>query len=113
MHMNGRVIFSQAVRSLEDCCQKSLAQIGLHPEEVDLVIPHQANMRIIKAVARRMNMPQDKFLVNLDSFGNTSSASIPIALDEAVRSGQVQDGMTLLTCGLGAGLTWGAVVIRW
>ncbi len=113
MNMNGRVIFSQAVRSLVDACESVLRKAGLTAKDVDLVIPHQANVRIIEAVARRMRLPIDRFLVNLDKYGNTSSASIPIALDEAVRGGIVKEGMVLLQCGLGAGLTWGAAVMRW
>jgi len=113
LRMNGKVIFSQAVRNLSDACFKAMDEIELPPEGVDIVIPHQANLRIIDAVARRMKIPREKFYVNLDRYGNTSSASIPIALDEAVRTGLVKDGTTVLHCGLGAGLTWGAVVVRW
>jgi 3-oxoacyl-[acyl-carrier-protein] synthase-3 len=113
MHMNGRVIFSQAVRNLSDACEKALAKAGLAAGDVDLVIPHQANLRILEAAAKRMRIPQERFVVNLDEYGNTSSASIPIALDEAVRAGRIHEGMLLLHCGLGAGLTWGSVVVRW
>ena len=113
LRMNGKVIFSHAVRNLSEACERSLEKIGLSADDVDLVIPHQANLRIIDAVARRMRIPHDKFVINLDRYGNTSSASIPIALDEAVRDGRIQEGMTLLHCGLGAGLTWGGVVVRW
>ena len=113
MHMNGRVIFSQAVRNLSDACLRAMEKVELPPDQVDLVIPHQANLRIIEAVSRRLRISPDKFVVNLDRYGNTSSASIPIALDEAVRSGRVREGQTILHCGLGAGLTWGAVVVRW
>ncbi len=113
MYMNGRVIFSQAVRNLSDACEVALEKAGLNADDVDLVIPHQANLRIIDAVARRTRIPQDKFVINLDRYGNTSSASIPIALDEAVRTGRVEEGMLLLHCGLGSGLTWGAVAVRW
>jgi 3-oxoacyl-[acyl-carrier-protein] synthase-3 len=113
LRMNGRVIFSQAVRNLSDSCLQAMAKVGLEADDIDLVIPHQANLRIIDAVARRLRVPEEKFHVNLDKYGNTSSASIPIALDEVVREGIVKEGMTLLHCGLGAGLTWGAVVVRW
>jgi 3-oxoacyl-[acyl-carrier-protein] synthase-3 len=113
LRMNGKVIFSQAVRNLSDACFKAMEQVQLTADDIDLVIPHQANLRIIDAVARRMKIPKDKFMTNLDRFGNTSSASIPIALDEAVRTGLVTEGTTLLHCGLGAGLTWGGVVVRW
>jgi 3-oxoacyl-[acyl-carrier-protein] synthase-3 len=110
--MNGRVIFSQAVRHLSESCQAVMDKAGLSPGDVDLVIPHQANLRIIDAVARRLRLPRDKFLVNIEKYGNTSAASIPIALDEAVRGGRVSTGATVLMCGLGAGLTWGAAVAR-
>jgi 3-oxoacyl-[acyl-carrier-protein] synthase-3 len=113
LRMNGKVVFSQAVRNLSDACLHAMQKIGLTADGIDLVIPHQANLRIIDAVARRLRISKDKFVVNLDRFGNTSSASIPIALDEAVRAGQVRDGTTLLHCGLGAGLTWGAITVRW
>ena len=113
LYMNGRVIFSQAVRNLSSACLRAMEKAELTSADIDLVIPHQANLRIIDAVARRMKIPKDKFVINLDRLGNTSSASIPIALDEAVRSGVVTEGMTLLHCGLGAGLTWGGVVVRW
>jgi 3-oxoacyl-[acyl-carrier-protein] synthase-3 len=113
LRMNGKVIFSQAVRNLSEACVRAMAKVDLTSDTIDLVIPHQANLRIIDAVARRLRISKDKFVVNLDRFGNTSSASIPIALDEAVRSGQVREGTTLLHCGLGAGLTWGAVTVRW
>lgn len=113
LHMNGKVIFSQAVRNLSSASMKAMERAGVSADDIDLVIPHQANLRIIDAVARRMRVPKDKFVVNLDRYGNTSAASIPIALDECVRDGRVNDGTTLLHCGLGAGLTWGAVVVRW
>ncbi len=113
LRMNGRVIFSQAVRNLSDACERALAKCELEASEVDLVIPHQANLRIIDAVARRLRVDKSRFFVNLDRFGNTSSASIPLALDEAVRAGRLDDGMLLLHCGLGAGLTWGGVAVRW
>jgi 3-oxoacyl-[acyl-carrier-protein] synthase-3 len=113
LRMNGKVIFSQAVRNLSDASIHAMEKVELTSGDIDLVIPHQANLRIIDAVARRMKIPKDKFVTNLDRFGNTSSASIPIALDECVRDGRVREGTTLLHCGLGAGLTWGAVVVRW
>jgi 3-oxoacyl-[acyl-carrier-protein] synthase III len=113
LRMNGKVIFSQAVRHLSDSCIQAVERAGLGPDDIDLVIPHQANLRIIEAVARRLRISEDRFVINLDTYGNTSAASIPIALDEAVRDGRVTDGTTVLVCGLGAGLTWGASVIRW
>jgi 3-oxoacyl-[acyl-carrier-protein] synthase III len=113
MRMNGRVIFSQAVRHLAEACEHAMTAAGLTCDDVDLVVPHQANLRIIEAVARRLAIPEDRFLINLDRYGNTSAASIPIALDEGVRGGRIRPGTTLVACGLGAGLTWGAAAIRW
>jgi len=113
LRMNGQVIFTNAVRNLSDASEKALEKAGLSSDDIDLVIPHQANLRIIEAVSKRTRIPLDKFYINLEKYGNTSSASIPIALDEARREGRIQAGTLLLHCGLGAGLTWGAVVVRW
>ncbi len=85
----------------------------MKPEDVALFVPHQANLRIIEAAARRMDVPLEKFMVNIDRYGNTSSASIPIALHEALETGRIQPGDVLVLTGFGAGLTWGAVVLRW
>jgi 3-oxoacyl-[acyl-carrier-protein] synthase III len=113
LRMNGRVIFSHAVRHLSESSARVLEMAGLGADDVDLVIPHQANLRIIDAVARRLMIPRDKFVTNIERYGNTSAASIPIALDEVVREGRLRSKMTFLMCGLGAGLTWGAAVARW
>ncbi len=112
LRMNGRAIFIQAVRHLSESCERALQKAGLGTDDVDLVIPHQANLRIIDAVARRLQLPKQKFIINIERYGNTSAASIPIALDEAVRDGRITSGTTVLMCGLGAGLTWGAAVVR-
>ncbi|HEU4989621.1 MAG TPA: 3-oxoacyl-[acyl-carrier-protein] synthase III C-terminal domain-containing protein, partial [Gemmatimonadaceae bacterium] len=80
--------------------------------DIDLMIPHQANIRIIEATAKHANMPMDKVYVNVDRYGNTSSASIPIALDEAIERGRITEGMTVLLVGFGAGFTWGSMIIR-
>ena len=111
--MNGKVIFTNAVRNLSSSCLTALAHHGLTPKDVDLVIAHQANLRIVEAVAQRLDLPMDKFFINIDRYGNTSSASVPIALDEAVRTGKVKPGDRLLLCALGAGLAWGAACVRW
>ena len=89
------------------------AMAKITKEEVALIIPHQANLRIIEAAARRMDLPMDRFMVNLDRYGNTSSASIPIALHEALQTGRIKPGDVVVLAGFGAGLAWGAVVIRW
>lgn len=112
IHMNGKVIFTNAVRNLASSCLTALSQHGLTPKDVDLVIAHQANLRIVEAVAQRLDLPMDKFFINIDRYGNTSSASVPIALDEAIRMGKVKRGDRLLFTALGAGLAWGATVVR-
>jgi 3-oxoacyl-[acyl-carrier-protein] synthase-3 len=111
--MDGRAIFGHAVRAMSDACERVLATAGIAARDVDWILPHQANLRIIDAIIRRLALGSERVLVNLDRLGNTSSASIPIALDEAVRDGRIRPGATILACGLGAGLTWGAALIRW
>ncbi|MCZ6917410.1 MAG: ketoacyl-ACP synthase III [Gemmatimonadetes bacterium] len=111
--MAGRETFKHAVRSMSDACDQAMARAGLSGDDIDLLIPHQANLRIIEATAKHMGMPLDKVYVNIDRYGNTSAASIPIALDECVREGRVTEGTTILMVAFGGGLTWGAVVVRW
>jgi 3-oxoacyl-[acyl-carrier-protein] synthase-3 len=111
--MDGRAVFSQAVRAMSEACESVLAECGLTIADIDWVLPHQANLRIIDAIVKRLGLSRDKVLVNLDRYGNTSSASIPITLDEAVRDGRIRDGSTILSCGMGAGLVWGAALFRW
>lgn len=113
IHMAGKVIFTHAVRNLAAACQAALKREGLRPSDIDLVVAHQANLRIVEAVAQRLELPMEKFFINIDKYGNTSSASVPIALDEAVRAGRVRPGDRLLFCALGAGLAWGAACVRW
>ena len=98
---------------MADACDQALQRAGLDAGAIDLLIPHQANIRIIEATAKHAAMPMDKVYVNLDRFGNTSAASIAIALDEAVTCGRLQPGMTVLFCAFGAGFTWGSMVVRW
>ncbi len=111
--MQGNDVFKLAVRAMEESAVRSLELNGLKPEDVTLFIPHQANKRIIDATAKRLAFPEDKVYVNVDRFGNTSSASIPIALDEANRAGKLRRGDLLLLDAFGGGLTWGAVPVRW
>ncbi len=111
--MNGREIFKVAVRTLTGFAQKTLLQKGLTVEDVDWFIPHQANQRILEAVAHRLNMPWERVLINVDRYGNTSAATIPTILDEAVRDGRIQEGQLLLLDAFGAGFTYGAMLIRW
>jgi 3-oxoacyl-[acyl-carrier-protein] synthase-3 len=113
IRMQGNEIFKYAVRALTDVAREALEANEIHPDELDFFIPHQANIRIIKVVAKRLNIPMDRVYVNIDRYGNTSSASIPVALDEVNRSGRLQRGDLVLMDAFGAGLTWGAVVVRW
>ncbi|MEJ2539586.1 MAG: ketoacyl-ACP synthase III [Gemmatimonadota bacterium] len=110
MRMSGREIFKNAVRSMADACDRALKAAGMTGDEVDLMIPHQANIRIIEATARYAGIPMDRVYVNLDRYGNMSSASIPVALDEAREAGMIEPGTRVLTSTFGAGLTWGAMV---
>ena len=111
--MEGNRLFKQAVGSMAAIAEQALEQNGLNREDIQLVVPHQANLRILQAVAEKLKMPIEKFFTNLHKYGNTSSASIPIALDEAYRCGRLSDGDHVLLVSFGAGLTWGASVLRW
>jgi 3-oxoacyl-[acyl-carrier-protein] synthase-3 len=111
--MKGDGVFKYAVRAMEDAAHQVLDQADVRLENVDVFIPHQANVRIIDAVQQRLGLPDHKVVVNLDRYGNTSSATIPIALDEAVRSGRVKKRDLVLLVAFGGGLTWGAVLLRY
>ena len=111
--MEGNRLFKQAVGSMANIAEQALEQNGIGREEIKLVVPHQANLRILQAVADKLKLPMDRFFTNLNKYGNTSSASIPLALDEAYRTGRISKGDYVLMVSFGAGLTWGATVIRW
>ncbi|MBN4076433.1 ketoacyl-ACP synthase III [Gemmatimonas aurantiaca] len=113
LYMNGSEVFKHAVRQMGDAAVRVLDEAGVKQEDVDLVIPHQANIRIIEAIAKRLKTPSDRIYVNIERYGNTSSASVPLALDEAVRSGRVKEGDLVLMLAFGGGLTWAASLIRW
>ena len=113
VHMNGREVFKFATRVLVASATKVLAECGLGIEDVDLYVPHQANVRIIDHAVTKLGIPKERVVINVDRYGNTSSASIPLALAEAVAGGRVQEGDTVLMTGMGAGLTWGSAVIDW
>jgi 3-oxoacyl-[acyl-carrier-protein] synthase-3 len=113
LKMNGKEIFKVAVRYMEQATLDLLESKGLTIEEIDCVIPHQANMRIIDSLGERLGVPKEKFVNNLVRYGNTSAASIPIALTEAVKLGKLKKGDHLLLIAFGAGLTWGASLIKW
>jgi 3-oxoacyl-[acyl-carrier-protein] synthase-3 len=113
VYMNGREIFKHAVRGMGDSSLAVIAEAGLAPEQIDLVVPHQANVRIIEATAKRLDMSMERFFVNLDRYGNTSAASVPIALYEAAEQGRLRDGANVLLTSFGGGLTWASAVLRW
>lgn len=111
--MKGNETFKVAVRSLEDVAWEALRANDFLPSDVSFLVPHQANLRIIRAVADRLQLPMERVVINLDRYGNTSAASIPLALDEAVREGRIKKGDMLLFLAFGGGLTWGASLVRW
>lgn len=113
VRMRGNETFKVAVNTLSESIRDILKHNGLTPEDITLFIPHQANLRIIQAVARRLNVPIEKFKINLNLYGNTSAASIPIALHEALCEGNIADGDYVLLTAFGGGLTWGSAVIKW
>lgn len=111
--MKGNETFRTAVRTLEEAVRETLQKNGVSIQDISLFVPHQANIRILSAVAERLGLSADRMVLNLDRFGNTSAASVPMALDEAVRSGRIREGELLLLEAFGAGLTWGSALIRW
>ncbi|MCM8901841.1 ketoacyl-ACP synthase III [Caldicoprobacter algeriensis] len=113
IHMEGSEVFKFAVRIMASMAEEAVKRAGLTKEEVDFLIPHQANIRIIEAARKRLELPEDKVYVNLDRYGNMSAASIPVALDEAVRLGLVKKGDNIVMVGFGGGLTWAACAMRW
>ena len=110
--MKGNDVFKVAVKNMESATMDALSKANISPEDIDLFVPHQANYRILEAVRKRLNFPEEKVFANLDKYGNTSGASIPLALDEAVRQGRVKEGNLVLFAAFGAGFTWGASVVR-
>ncbi len=113
MKMSGPEIYKFGVTIVADAVSKALEKAGLQDEDLDLLIPHQANVRIIQSAAKRFDLPMKKVLVNIDRYSNTSAASVPIALAEAKQSGRLKKGMTVALVAFGAGLTWGSVIIKW
>ena len=113
LHMKGNEVFKLAVRGMGEVSRGVMEDAGLTADDMSLLIPHQANIRMITATADRLDIPMDRVFVNIHKYGNTSSASVPIALDEAVREGRVKDGDALTLVAFGGGLTWGAAAVRW
>ncbi len=113
VHMVGQDVFKAAVRYLAQASRAALDTAGVDPKELDWVVAHQANIRILQAVSQRLEIPMERFFINIQRYGNTSSASIPIALHEAVSEGKVREGQSVLMCALGAGISWGSALVRW
>ena len=111
--MSGREVFKVAVRRMAQSCHLALGKAGIRPADVDLLVPHQANLRIINATAGEAGIPLEKLMINVDRYGNTSAGTIPLALAEAEQTGRLKPGMVVLLVSFGAGFTWGAVVVRW
>ncbi len=111
--MEGNKVFPHAVRKMSQAADRVLERAGISKDRLDVLIPHQANSRIIEAIGRHFDLPLEKVFVNIHKYGNTSAASIPLALDEAVRSGRIAEGNIVLLVAFGAGFTWGAALIRW
>jgi 3-oxoacyl-[acyl-carrier-protein] synthase-3 len=112
LQMDGQAVFKFAVKVLADVANEVLAATDMRTAQIDWLIPHQANIRILQATARKLGLPEDKVIVTVDRHGNTSAASIPLALDDAVRAGRIKRGDTLLLEGVGGGFTWGAALLR-
>lgn len=111
--MAGREVFKSAVLTMSEACDQALSRAGISAEQVDLMVPHQANLRIIEATAKHAGMPLSKVMVNVDRYGNTSSASIPLAIDQAVQEGRITPGTVILLVSFGGGFTWASAVVRW
>ena len=111
--MNGQEVFKFAVRAVPTVIEGALANAGMEKEAIDWLVLHQANMRILSSAADRLGVPQERVVSNLERYGNTSAASIPLALDEAVRAGDIKPGQVVAMAGFGAGLSWASAIVRW
>jgi len=111
--MAGREVFKSAVLTMSEACDQALSRAGITADQVDLLVPHQANLRIIEATAKHAGMPLDRVMINVDRYGNTSSASIPLAIDQAIQEGRIKPGTVILLVSFGGGFTWASAVVRW
>ena len=112
IEMSGKEVFKHAVEKMASCVIASLKEVNLKPEDIDLLVPHQANLRILSSVAKRLKLPKDKVMITVQDHANTSAASIPLALDQAFEENKIKDGDLIVLEALGGGLTWGSVVVR-
>jgi 3-oxoacyl-[acyl-carrier-protein] synthase-3 len=113
LQMDGTAVFKFAVKVLEEVALEALAEAGLQKSDIDWLIPHQANVRILQATAKKLGLPMERVIITVDRHANTSAASVPLALDEAVRDGRIQPGQHVMLEGVGGGFTWGAILIKW
>jgi 3-oxoacyl-[acyl-carrier-protein] synthase-3 len=113
LFMDGKEVFRRAVRVVVESAERAMADAGLGPDDISLMVPHQANLRIIQAACQRLGIPEERTMVVIDRYGNTSSASIPLALNDAIEGGRVHGGDNLLLTGFGGGMTWASAVFRW
>ncbi len=113
IQMDGNEVFKFAIKIMGDTVKKALDHAQLSPSDINYLVPHQANLRIIQSAAKRFNIPLERVVINVDKYGNTSAASIPLALDEGVKCGRIKQGDIIAIVGFGGGLTWGAAIIRW
>ena len=113
IYMEGNAVFKFAVKVLEEVAREAVTENNLQPDDIDWLIPHQANIRIIQSTAKKLGLPMERIVLTVDKHGNTSAASIPLALDIAVRDGRIQPNQLILLEGVGGGFTWGAVLLRW
>jgi 3-oxoacyl-[acyl-carrier-protein] synthase-3 len=113
LYMDGKEVFRKAVRVVVESAERAIADAGLTADDISLLVPHQANLRIIQAACQRLGIPEERTVVVIDRYGNTSAASIPLALHDAIVGGRVNDGDNLLLTGFGGGMTWASAVLRW
>jgi 3-oxoacyl-[acyl-carrier-protein] synthase-3 len=113
LYMDGKEIFRKAVRVVVESAEQAIADAGLTTDDIDLMVPHQANLRIISAASQRLGIPEEKAVVVIDRYGNTSSASIPLALVDALETDRLHQGDHVLLTGFGGGMTWASAVLRW
>jgi 3-oxoacyl-[acyl-carrier-protein] synthase-3 len=113
VRMRGNELFKLAVRSMVDASKQALEHNGLSVNDIDLVVPHQANIRIMESIAKKLKIPMEKVMVTIDYYGNSSAATVPTAFDKAKRTGKLMDGDTVLAVAFGAGLTWASTLIQW